>query len=654
MSVVCYTYDALYRLIAASGREQINNTAFPSSDNWDDNSYMVNLGGDATRTYTQNFVYDAVGNILSLQHSAGTGSYTRSYAYGTTSNRLNNTTIGTQSPVPEYDYVYDVRGNMTQMAHLSVINWNATNELSSLTQGTTNAYYQYSGGQRIRKYADKGSGNIKEERIYLGNYEIYRRFDGSGSLTFERDTVHISDDTGRIAMHETFDSDIYHDSTTPDLIRYIYSDQLQSASVEIDDGGDLLTYEEYHPYGTTSYQMKDPGMQAAAKRYRYTGKERDEESGLYYHGARYYIPWLGRWTACDPLESKYAPQSPYVYCSDNPIIRTDATGMGDDDPKGSWISTPTKMAYNSAIDGEDMSEVRKIYGNDATIRNVGYSYVTGGDTIVLGPNGSFTDNGKQKQSVDDAAFNGKEAAKGWFQGFGSNIVATLQHKLSFRDLYDGLGETSMSLFKLSNIVNHDSPFHKEAIENLKDDFSTFSKTPSYGQGKVVGNYSAGIAENVALSYIMGTAAPKMPMGTAATFEESFPGWYATRPAIVTEGVNIEGAVWAQKTFSGTFSAGGKFAGQTVEGVAGSLRNGTLSVTDVPIDVVERNGQTFILNTRSSAALMQANIPRSAWNVVNQTGVSSFENMLTGQLERNRLINGTNTIRQSGTQLILSH
>lgn len=119
-------------------------------------------------------------------------------------------------------------------------------------------------------------------------------------------------------------------------------------------------------------------------------------------------------------------------------------------------------------------------------------------------------------------------------------------------------------------------------------------------------------------------------------------------------VTVEGAVWAQKTFSGTFSAGGKFAGQTVEGVAGALKSGTLSATDVPINVVVRNGQTFILNTRSSAALMQAGIPRSTWNVVNQTGVSSFERMLTEQLSRNGLTNGTNTIRQSGTQIKLSH
>ncbi|MGJ1409060.1 RHS repeat-associated core domain-containing protein [Sphingobacterium thalpophilum] len=131
-------------------------------------------------------------------------------------------------------------------------------------------------------------------------------------------------------------------------------------------------------------------------------------------------------------------------------------------------------------------------------------------------------------------------------------------------------------------------------------------------------------------------------------------WSLPRSSTVAKAVSAEGAVWAQKTFSGTFSVGGKFAGQTVDDVAGMLRSGTLSAADVPINVVVRNGQTFILNTRSSAALIKAGIPRSSWNVINQTGVSSFESMLTDQLGRNSLIYGTNTIRQSGTQLILSH
>lgn len=103
-----------------------------------------------------------------------------------------------------------------------------------------------------------------------------------------------------------------------------------------------------------------------------------------------------------------------------------------------------------------------------------------------------------------------------------------------------------------------------------------------------------------------------------------------------------------------FSAEGKFAGQTVDGVAEALKIGKLSAADVPINIVVRNGQKYILNTRSSAALIKAGIPRSSWNVINQTGVTSFENMLTGQLTRNGLVNGTNTIRQSGTKIVLSN
>ncbi|RYE50366.1 MAG: RHS repeat-associated core domain-containing protein, partial [Sphingobacteriales bacterium] len=78
---------------------------------------------------------------------------------------------------------------------------------------------------------------------------------------------------------------------------------------------------------TTAYQAKNSSISSVNKRYRYTGKERDDETGLYYHGARYYIPWLCRWMAVDPLESKYAPQSGYVYCSDSPINNLDPDGQ---------------------------------------------------------------------------------------------------------------------------------------------------------------------------------------------------------------------------------------------------------------------------------------------------------------------------------------
>lgn len=227
-----------------------------------------------------------------------------------------------------YSYIYDTRGNMSEMPHLDNMKWNISNELYKTENGTMEAYYQYSGGQRIRKWVDKGS--IKEERIYLGSFEIYRKFESS-SLKVERQTVHVSDDSGRIAMLEkrTFGLAADDNNTAATLVRYIYSNHLQSASLELDDNADIISYEEYHPYGTTSYQAINAAINAVAKRYRYTGKERDEESGLYYHGARYYIPWLCRWSAVDPSENKNTPKSSYGYCSNNPISKRDPDGKDE-------------------------------------------------------------------------------------------------------------------------------------------------------------------------------------------------------------------------------------------------------------------------------------------------------------------------------------
>jgi RHS repeat-associated protein len=61
------------------------------------------------------------------------------------------------------------------------------------------------------------------------------------------------------------------------------------------------------------------------KRYRYTGMERDEESGLNYHGARYYAPWLGRWTAADPAELSGGLDL-FVYAHSNPVRLRDQLG----------------------------------------------------------------------------------------------------------------------------------------------------------------------------------------------------------------------------------------------------------------------------------------------------------------------------------------
>src|SRR5207245_3087955 len=138
--------------------------------------------------------------------------------------------------------------------------------------------------------------------IYLGGFEIFRAHNGpigANTATLERETLHLMDDKTRIAMVETRTLDTANNDPAPrQLIRYQFGNHLGSASLELDDQAQIISYEEFNPFGSTSYQAVRRQTETP-KRYRYTGKERDQESGFCYHGARYYARWLGRWTGID-------------------------------------------------------------------------------------------------------------------------------------------------------------------------------------------------------------------------------------------------------------------------------------------------------------------------------------------------------------------
>nr|WP_232072720.1 RHS repeat-associated core domain-containing protein [Phytohabitans flavus] len=123
------------------------------------------------------------------------------------------------------------------------------------------------------------------------------------------------------------------------VTRFQYTNRLGSAVLELDAQAQVVSYEEYHPYGSTAYQAVRAQTEAP-KRYRYTGKERDGETGLYYHGARYYAPWLARWTAPDPAGLVDGPNL-YAYARGNPVGLSDPTGHQAVDPRaGSHTPAP--------------------------------------------------------------------------------------------------------------------------------------------------------------------------------------------------------------------------------------------------------------------------------------------------------------------------
>nr|WP_315874560.1 RHS repeat-associated core domain-containing protein [Leptodesmis sichuanensis] len=199
---------------------------------------------------------------------------------------------------------------------------NAADAEGVARQGERTYYVYDAAGQRVRKVTELANGNLKDERIYLGVFEVYRQHSGSHA-GLERESLHIMDDKQRIALVETRNDVV--DGTGKQLIRYQFGNHLGSDSLELDEQSQIISYEEYAPYGSSTYQAVRSQTETA-KRYRYTGKERDEETGLDYHGARYCAPWLGRWTACDPAGEEEGSNL-YQYCFGNPTGFVDPDGQ---------------------------------------------------------------------------------------------------------------------------------------------------------------------------------------------------------------------------------------------------------------------------------------------------------------------------------------
>jgi RHS repeat-associated protein len=179
------------------------------------------------------------------------------------------------------------------------------------------------------------------ERIYIGGFEIYREYDASGeTVTLERETLHVGDDDRRAALVETRTAGA--DGSPARVVRYQLANHLGSATLELDESSHILSYEEYYPYGGTSYEAV-ASVAETPKRYRATAKERDEESGLYYHGARYYAPWLGRWTACDTLLAD--GYNLYQYVKSSPTVGRDRIGNATE---GTTSEKVTSLRFRDA------------------------------------------------------------------------------------------------------------------------------------------------------------------------------------------------------------------------------------------------------------------------------------------------------------------
>lgn len=355
-----YRYDALYRLISASGRQHPCIQQDTHSCGFKQSLYAALCPPAAhpndmsqLERYAEQYSYDNSGNLVTTQHSARSASWSRVTVIAENSNR------GVPQDSPRT--TYDANGNLTSLENLRAIHWDYRDNLVQVdvivrqprpgnadccaggaccedTDQSDRDYFVYdSGGNRVRKvaerYANGGQVLWIEEKIYLGNFEIKRITQQSARATttiLDRRSLRVMDDQSCVAIsHYWLQDDRQRETDTPGkrTFRYQLDNNLGSSCIEVDAGGKLISYEEYFPYGGTALIAGDNQREVAQKDYRYSGKERDDSTGLYYYGARYYAPWLGRWMSPDPAGTVDGLNL-YAFVGGNPVTHIDVGGMG--------------------------------------------------------------------------------------------------------------------------------------------------------------------------------------------------------------------------------------------------------------------------------------------------------------------------------------
>ena len=358
-----FTYDAFYRLRSANGRECDTAPPIPPNSPWNDVPRCTDI--TRTRKYDERYEYDAVGNILQLNHThfradGSAQGINRNFTLASNTNRLQTVMFGNQP----FNYAYDANGNMTQEATSRHFEWDHADRMrvyrtqTDASGPSVYAHYLYdAGGQRVKKLVRKQGGQI-EVTVYIDGIFEYQRIIRAGAVE-ENNTLHVMDNQSRIALVRI--GNPFANDSTP-AVKYHLGDHLGSSNLVIDSTGNLVNREEYTPYGESSFGS------FARKRYRFTGKERDEESGLYYFEARFYLAWIAKWSTPDPLGAA-SGLNQYEYCSGSPMCRLDPTGCDDDESAGD--DGPTPNGENITVTAPNIRTIEQDYGDSQGVPYTG-------------------------------------------------------------------------------------------------------------------------------------------------------------------------------------------------------------------------------------------------------------------------------------------
>lgn len=311
------------------------------------------VGGNAGFTAVQNYTYDTLNRIKSATETiSSTETWKQTYSFDRFGNRTideANTTTLTKSCGISPSFVMCSADRKVENPSVST----STNRIvQDQDSDETNDYVFDSTGNTTKMangFTFKFDGENKQYEVRNGSNEIVGQYfyDGSGKRVKKvvpdtaETTIFVYDSTGRmVAEYSTVLSQ------SPKL-RFTTNDHLGSPRIKTDENGAVISRSDYRPYGediVSSQRISGLGYSSDDLRQKFTGYERDGETGLDFAQARMYGNTLGRFTTTDPSGKSIDPVSPqtwnrYTYCYNNPLTLVDENGKWPSATHDSLIET---------------------------------------------------------------------------------------------------------------------------------------------------------------------------------------------------------------------------------------------------------------------------------------------------------------------------
>lgn len=336
-----YSYDSLYRLVHAAGRQQAGmaRTRKRGPGRQVDPRRMV--------PFRRRFSYDRSNNLLEVRHAVDQpgDSWTRQLAVSESSNHSVPHKMVAGGRVP--DDFFDRNGNLAELDYLRPMTFDyagrlAVSDVVDRPPGENDriCYAYDEADQRQRKTEYRlVAGNDNQavtDVFYIGNLAVI----SAGGSQCETLRVFLGRDC--VMSVDRFRPQ----GKAPEPPRRLFplSNYQLSVTRETDEAGNVVRLEHYFPFGGTA-SVEDSGG-SGSLRYGFVGKELDQATGFYLMGRRYYCPYLARWLTPDPVGAADGLNL-YAYVNDNPTSLVDSTGTNGAEVRG---TTQQLKEYESLIE----------------------------------------------------------------------------------------------------------------------------------------------------------------------------------------------------------------------------------------------------------------------------------------------------------------